>query len=94
MPKQTNKNELKTRIINEIQYYINGINIFKNSSEVLTKQEEKQIENFEENLEIYAQELGRLKKIEVIENYFLEALYNPRTIIGKKYAIKLYEENF
>lgn len=39
-------------------------------------------------------EKGRKKFIKKIEDYYLQAKYNPRTPIGKKFANALYDENF
>lgn len=56
-------------------------------------------DNYEEDLmkEKLKEELmdkGRKKFIKKIENYYLQAKYNPRTPIGKKFANALYDENF
>ena len=40
------------------------------------------------------EEKNRYKFVRKIENYYLNAKYNPRTPLGVRFANKLYDDNF
>lgn len=44
--------------------------------------------------EDFIQKINEINSVPIIENYYLNAKYNPHTEIGKKYVNSLYDENF
>ena len=73
--------------------YKNVRQLFYDIYKILYEKDEEEERKWKEKKEAEYQK-NRYKFVRKIENYYLNAKYNPRTPLGVRFANKLYDDNF